>query len=198
MKKFSIIVLLLIVSLSFFGCDTREFSGSLGDKPPQEIDVLDENGATLLVGNNFQYGDGYQGKIEGALDKINKGDTFKVNISFTVSRDLEESLEFGFVDTTKDALGVVDSYWGPLTWNADNDGKPYLFTGGALKAGVTHSASIDLKALADATGPSGAANAIVFQSKGKGKDGEKTGVAGSEGVEGPFIITFTEFTIFRY
>lgn len=38
MKKISIIVLALIVSLSFFGCDDREFSGVATALPPIDVD----------------------------------------------------------------------------------------------------------------------------------------------------------------
>jgi len=137
----------------------------------------------LVLKDNFQYGDGYQGVFaEKRLmngHKIVPGEKYTLKITYTTSRDLEDIINVGLVDTTPAA-----SYWRALSWVGD-EGMAEL---PKSTAGEKISATINFTTTAQATGVSGVANALVFLTKGEGK---KT-VAGS-GVKKPVTLSFTEF-----
>jgi len=138
---------------------------------------------TFKLNDNFQYGDGYQGYF---TDKrlfnghtITAGETYTLKISYSASRDLEDKMMIGLVDTTSQA-----NYWKALTWTNDDD----IIQIPASKAGEKVSATITLKTIADATGDSAPANALVFITEGEGKKG----TAGS-GIKKAVTLDITEF-----
>jgi len=100
------------------------------------------------VKDNFQYGDGYQGTFDDKRlmngHQIVPGENYTLKITYTASRDLEDALMIGLVDTTPAA-----NYWRALSW----------------------AATIELTTIAKSTGVSGSANALVFTSNGEGKKG---------------------------
>ncbi|WP_461257743.1 CIA30 family protein [Treponema sp. R80B11-R83G3] len=137
----------------------------------------------LNLNDNFQYGDGYQGVLSDRRlfngHKIVPGESYTLKITYTASRDLEDVVLVGLVDTTPAA-----KYWTSLSWLGD-DGMVELKQS---KAGEVVSATINFKTVAEATGTSGAANALVFITKGEGKKG----VANS-GKQKAVTLNFTEF-----
>jgi hypothetical protein len=148
---------------------------------------------TLVLTDNFQYGEGYQGGLS-ALDyitgRINTGDEFTLKITFTASRDFEASLHVGLVDQTEAA-----DWWTPLSWPGDPDDPDEVTAidlDGIIKEGQTIAFEVDFTAIASASGNSATANRIVFQTDGDGVQG----TLGS-GVKGPVTLTFTRFEFSR-
>jgi len=141
----------------------------------------------LVLKDNFQYGDGYQGEIRTANllngHKLSVGDKFTVKFTYSTSRDLEEPLEFGFVDTTPAA-----NYWKALSWDDGTD-MPNL---PASKAGEVVSGEFTLTIVSNATAASAAANTFVFTTKGAGRKG-----AANSGVQKPVTLSFKEFTLVK-
>jgi len=139
----------------------------------------------LIVADNFEYGDGYQGNFADKRlfngHKIVPGENYTLKITYTASRDLEDIVEVGLVDTTAAA-----SYWKGLSWDDAKDVKMVQLP--KSKAGETVSATIKLTTLAGATGTSPQANTLTFQTKGEGKKGAK-----GSGVKKAFKLNFTEF-----
>ncbi|MDR2575802.1 MAG: CIA30 family protein [Treponema sp.] len=137
----------------------------------------------LDLRDNFQYGDGYQGVLADKRlfngHKIVPGEKYTLKITYTTSRDLEDIVLVGLVDTTPAA-----SYWKALSWVGD-DGMAEI---PKSKAGEKVSATIEFTTVAQATGVSGSANALVFLTKGEGKKG----VAGS-GAKKAVTLNFSEF-----
>ncbi|GBU26665.1 hypothetical protein R84B8_00175 [Treponema sp. R8-4-B8] len=137
----------------------------------------------LNLNDNFQYGDGYQGVLSDRRlfngHKIVPGESYTLKITYTTSRDLEDIVLVGLVDTTPAA-----SYWKSLSWLGD-EGMAEIKKS---KAGEVVSATITFKTVAEATGTSGSANALVFLTKGEGKKG----VANS-GKQKAVTLNFTEF-----
>jgi len=143
---------------------------------------------SLVLADNFLYGEGYQGKVTSANmlggHKIVAGETYTLNITFTVSRDLENPLNIGFVDTTQAA-----NYWKTLSWDAKiSELSPLVIS--TPKAGQPISATLTLNTVADATGTNANANALIFETKGEGKRGS----AGS-GVKKAVTLDFTQFVL---
>jgi hypothetical protein len=191
MKNISLIaVCLLALSLVFLGCDNNPSSSP-------DAFTHDLGGFNLLMADNFQWGDGYQGTIERpalfAGNQVREGDVFNLKITFTVGRDLEEELYVGLVDR----LPIV-AHWAPLTWSeTEGDGEPYFLNGDVaddeiLKAGKTYSFDFDMVALSSATNATALANSLAFQTAGEGTPGEE-----NSGVQKPFNIIFTEFVFSR-
>ncbi|MDR0455519.1 MAG: CIA30 family protein [Treponema sp.] len=133
--------------------------------------------------DNFQYGDGYQGVFSDKRlfngHKLVPGETFTLKITYTTSRDLEDIVQVGLVDTTPAA-----SYWKPLSWLGD-EGMAEIPTS---KAGEKVSVTLTFTTVAEATGSSGAANALVFLTKGEGKKGTP-----NSGAKKSVTLDFTEF-----
>jgi len=138
---------------------------------------------TLNLNDNFQYGDGYQGVLSDRRlfngHKIVPGESYTLKITYTTSRDLEDIVLVGLVDTTPAA-----SYWKALSWVGD-DGMAEIKKS---KKDEVVSITINFKTTAEATGTSGSANALVFLTKGEGRKG----VANS-GKQKAVALNFTEF-----
>jgi len=141
----------------------------------------------LILKDNFQYGDGYQGDIRTANllngHKLSVGDSFTVKFTYSASRDLEEPLEFGFVDQTPTA-----QYWRALSWEDGTDMPNHP----ATKKGESVTVEMTFKIVKNATSASAGANTFVFSTKGAGKKG----VVGS-GVQKAVTLTFKEFTLVK-
>jgi len=139
----------------------------------------------LTLVDNFEYGDGYQGLVTDKRlfsgHKIVPGEKYTLKITYTTTRDLEDIIEVGLVDNTPAA-----SYWRSLTWDDAKDIKMIELP--KSKAGETVTMTIKFTTIASATGTSGLANALVFQTKGEGKKGSK-----GSGKLKPVTLKFTEF-----
>jgi hypothetical protein len=141
----------------------------------------------LKLDDNFQYGEGYQGKINKANllggYKIVGGETWTVKFTYTASRDLEQDIEAGFVDPSP------PSYWKHLT--SDADGKDgFAFVIPKSKAGEKVTGTWTFKTTKAASSGSANANSFYFDTKGEGKKGS----AGS-GKMKPVTLSFTEFVL---
>jgi len=145
----------------------------------------------LKLSDNFQYGDNYQAVFADKRlmngHKIVPGEKYTLKITYTASRDLENVVEVGLVDTTPQAY---KSYWGALSFKdgAETGSPDGMAVLPKSKAGEVVSATINLKTTAQASGSSGLANALVFGTKGEGK----VGVPGS-GKQKAVTLSFTEF-----
>jgi hypothetical protein len=140
----------------------------------------------LKLADNFQYGDNYQGILSDKRlfngHKIVPGESYTLKITYTASRDLEDILQVGLVDTTPQA-----NYWRSLSWDDNIEGSG-MFELPKSKAGEKISATIQLDTVAGSTGTSGAANALVFGTVGEGKKG-----APNSGVKKAVTLSFSEF-----
>jgi len=141
---------------------------------------------TLVLEDNFEYGNGYQGMVRRPDlmngHRIRTGETYTLKITYSVSRDMENDLAIGFADTTPAA-----NYWKALSWNQRGD-EPPTVTIPASKAGEVVSAEVTITIVAAASGSSPAANMLIFDTVGAGRKGSK-----GSGVQGPITISFTEF-----
>ena len=146
----------------------------------------------LVLADNFQYGEGYQCVFTDKRlmngHKIVAGETYTLKITYTASRDLEDDVMVGLVDTTPQAK--PRAYWGALSFKEEaKEGTPEGMTLiKKSKAGQVVTATITLKTIGDASSSSQPANALVFQTKGEGKAGS----AGS-GKQKAVTFKFTEF-----
>jgi len=142
----------------------------------------------LLLADNFEYGNGYQGTMR-TPDLMNgyrlrTGDTFTLKVTYTASRDLENPLCVGFADTTPAA-----NYWKSLSWTQRGDESPPI-TIPASKAGEKVTAEVTITIVANASGSSAAANSLIFETVGVGRKGSR-----GSGQRGPVVISFTEFVL---
>jgi hypothetical protein len=150
-----------------------------GDLSPMEIRLAD----------NFEYGDNYQAVIADKRlfngHKIVPGEKYTLKITYTASRDLENVVEVGLVDTTPSA-----NYWGALSFRngADTGAPDGMAVLPKSKKDEKVTATIKLTTTAAATGTSGLANALVFGTKGAGRKGTK-----GSGVQKAVTLTCTEF-----
>jgi len=136
----------------------------------------------LTLADNFEYGDGYQAvfsdtRLFNGL-KIGKGEKYTLKITYSASRDLEDVVMVGLVDTSPQA-----SYWKALSWSGD--GMEQIKK---TKAGEVVSATLNFTTLEASTSASAPANALVFQTKGAGKPKTK-----GSGVQKPVTFKVTEF-----
>lgn len=143
----------------------------------------------LTLGDNFQWGTGYQGFRDDAdtfaSSRVSIGDVYSLKFSFVAERDFTDKLYVGLVDPTEAA-----SWWQPLTWPGDPvDPELVAGEGAVIKRGEVVTADLTLIAIADSTADGIAANRIVFQTECEQGTG---GTAGS-GVLGPIVLYFTEF-----
>jgi len=138
---------------------------------------------SLKLNDNFQYGKGYQAYFTDKRlfngHKITTGETYTLKITYSASRDLEDRMMIGLVDTTPQA-----NFWKALTWAEDDE----IAILPASKAGEPVSATITLKTIANATGDSAPANALVFITEGEGKPG-----SANSGVQKAVTLDVTEF-----
>ena len=196
MKKYAwIVALLLALSLAFVGC-----RGEVDENAPQgggggeEGFVHDFGAFELKLGDNYQYGDGYQGNINDAKlmagKRIMAGDAFTLEIEFTVSRSWEagvdEDMQIGLVDRSDTA-----NYWTPLSWTSGDDDSEYSIPASELVTGTTISKTIDFVALRNATGVAVNANDMTFQfdstKAARGQHGSTAALAGE------VTLSFTKF-----
>jgi len=138
---------------------------------------------SFKLNDNFQYGAGYQGYFTDKRlfngHKISAGETYTLKITYSTSRDLEDKMMIGLVDTTQQA-----NFWRALTWATDDE----IAVLPVSKAGEKVSATITLKTIANATGDSAPANALVFITEGEGKQG-----TANSGVQKAVTLDITEF-----
>jgi hypothetical protein len=142
----------------------------------------------LVLADNFQYGETYQGKVTNADmlggHRLAVGETYTLEITYTASRDLEKVINIGFVDTSAAA-----NYWKPLSWDAKvTEWAPT--TTPASKANSSVSQTLTLTIVANPTGASTAANALVFETNGAGRKG-----TANSGVQKPVTLKFTKFVL---
>ncbi|MDR0465598.1 MAG: CIA30 family protein [Treponema sp.] len=144
---------------------------------------------TVLVADNFQYGNGYQAQIKVADlmngHKLTKGDVFVIKATYTVSRDLENPIFVGFADTTPSA-----NYWKTLSYVQKGDEGPPVAFGPAAKAGEVVKIEAVITIERNASNAGAAANALYFETVGKGKKG-----AAGSGELKLFTMEFTEFSL---
>jgi hypothetical protein len=143
----------------------------------------------VILTDNFEYGDNYQAVMSDKRlfngHKIAPGENYTLKITYTASRDLENVVEVGLVDTTPAA-----NYWRGLTFKAgtntgDPDGMAVIKQS---KAGEVVSTTIKFTTVVGATSTSGLANALVFSTKGEGRKGAK-----GSGKQKAVTFKFTEF-----
>ena len=135
---------------------------------------------TVTMTDNFQYGGNWQGHfMEPVLfngNKISKGETYTLKITFTANRDLTNSLWLGLVDPSASA-----GNWKPLSWPSSKD----LCVAGQeikdVKGGVPVSVTLTFTTLQGSTGARPNQNSLVFASR---DDSPK---------KGPVTLSFTEF-----
>jgi hypothetical protein len=191
--------LLAVFGLLMTGCpgDGGGGGGGGGDPKPFYHSLASDSAPfTLVLGDNFEYGEGYQGQVKSAKlfegNKVAKGETFWLDVTFKASRELENALWVGLVDT-------VTGYWNPLTWDGDDDDDE----GGLLApAGKDETyivkkdeeVSILIKMVALKTAPNAGTDYNVLNIQTKG-DGTK-GTSGS-GVKKAVTLTFTKFVFAR-
>jgi len=151
------------------------------------IDVFKE----ITLTDNFEYGEGYQAVLSHKSlfngHKIVPGEKYTLKVTYSTSRDLEDVVQVALVDTTPQAYR---QYWGPLSYrdgakDGDPDGMAQIKKS---KAGESVSATIQFTTSKKASGTSGLANALVFQTKGEGRPGSK-----GSGKQKSVKFTFTEF-----
>lgn len=144
----------------------------------------------LVLADNFEYGDGYQGVIRNPNmlkgHKLTVGDSFTVKFTYSASRDLEDSVEFGFVDVTPSA-----NYWKALSWHDGRTDIPMLSLP-ASKAGEEVSGEFTLTVVNNATSNAAQANGFVFTTKGRGVKG-----ASNSGALKAVTLSFKEFTLVK-
>jgi hypothetical protein len=169
---------------------------------------------TLTIMDNFRYDVGYStalnlGTVSG-WGAIKAGDAFEIDMTFTSSRDFEETLYLYLIDNTEEA-----DYW--LELNNDDDDNEIPETG-VIKAGTTYNYKGVLRAT---RGPIGTdaidnyefaiANSLTFTTGGAGtqspaanddnywNDNPKAGYPAQwGGTKGDPVLTFTKFTITKY
>ena len=164
------------------------------------------SGQKLDLIDRFEYGTTYEGilTVRDMLKghRIAPNESYTLNITFSVSRDLEDKLQAVFVDNTRNkqrenncttgcstgGLGSVltENLWIELS---NNDGTQ---AAGAIKAGQDYTATLKLTTTRRSTGVSRDANALAFFTNGDGRKNFKNG-----GKKGKVTITFKEFVLTR-
>jgi hypothetical protein len=193
-KRILVILLALFVVFAMFGCKDSgtDQQQVIPPPPPPPGDVVIDLGAfNLVLADNFQYGEGYQGVIQKdeivtKMGKFLTGDKFTLEIEFTVSRDLEQELEIGLVDSSQNTWKGNNTYWGEISYDEDLGKEMYSIP--AVNAGATVSKKIDLEAYHPALKADKVSNTIVFGTKGTGNPG-----TANSGVKGPVTVSFTKF-----
>jgi len=188
MKRSLWVLVSLFVVLAMSCASTGGGGGSAEAAPAAAAPAGGNLGAfNLILADNFQYGVTYQGGVTNRNmlngHKIEAGETYTLQVKFTVSRDLEQELEFGFVDTTETA-----NWWTQLSWDDDLKVDPVKIP--APKAGEEISGTYTIKTIRGASGSSANANSLMFYTQGEGVKGR----AGS-GVKKQVTISFSEFIL---
>jgi hypothetical protein len=198
MKKVWLILLavVLVFGLALLGCGSKS-SGT------NEPDPDDPDGPkvvfTLDLTDNFEYGDGYQGLIDGIIKKVNnkvadigkitEGKDYTIRVSFTASREFEGDLQVGIADRDSSV-----SYWKPLTSfdkGGNTDPDSIIATKEEINAATADEPVkkiMTFTAIATAGGTGDNRNSLAFQTTGEGNKGS----AGS-GVKGKVTLSFYDF-----
>ena len=141
---------------------------------------------SLVLEDGFQHGINYLNYIVDPNlmkgHRIQSGESYTLKITFTATRDLEQSLLIGFLDRSP------PTYWQQLSWN-DGQGVR-LAQIDDVKAGVPVTATIELRTLRRAATAAPEANALAFITEGAGRRGRAGG-----GEKGPVTLNFTEFVL---
>jgi len=139
----------------------------------------------LKLADNFQYAENYQGVFADKRlfngHEIAPGENYTLKITYTASRDLEDDVEVGLVDTTQAA-----NFWRSLSWSDDAGIEMVKIK--KSRAGEAVSATVKFTTLAQSTGTSGLANALVFLTRGEGKKGSP-----GSGKQQAVTLSFSEF-----
>jgi len=139
----------------------------------------------VTLTDNFEYGEGYQALLSHKSlmngHKIVPGEKYTLKITYSASRDMEDDLNVGLVDSTPAA-----NYWRSLSWDDSNNIE--MASVPKSKKDEKVSATIQLTTTAGSTGASGLANALCLQTNGAGRKGTK-----GSGVQKAVKLTFTEF-----
>jgi hypothetical protein len=189
MKKALLVLVILSMAMALvLSCGSTGGGGSAPKAAAAVPEGTGDMGAyKLRMMDNFQYGDGYQGLVTDKNllggHKIVPGETWTLKITYSASRDLEDVIEVGIADTTPAA-----NYWAALTW--DDSKNIEMLKLPASKQGEEMSATLTLTTMKAATSAGGAANALVFVTKGEGSKGRP-----GSGVMKPFDLNFTEFVL---
>jgi hypothetical protein len=220
MKKYLwLVALVAALTFVFVGCGG-------GGGPNTDDPIIVDGPDSVTLDGNFRYGTGYQGLVKWS-DLINQsikaGDTYELELEFTVSRDLESKLMWVLVDTSPDA-----GYWKVLTgeWKKVINGVDDSLEGEPDEGGGTPPSEGDIytvppdpeafkatdtisykgKIMAVLPGPAASSN-LAFQSDGSGiKGGPGGGDESADGgfgsgrtgaALGPITLNFTKFTITR-
>ena len=193
MKKYLwIVALLTALSLAFIGCPNGD-NEKEPPEPPEGTPVK-----TLDLTDNFQYGEGYQGLIDGILSQANNltgsiagritaGDQYTLKITFTADRELEDELKLGLVDRDP---GV--SYWKGLSWDssAETDARETIPMAEINAGPVTRIITFNISTTASTA--TAVSNCLVFETNGEGEKG-----AEGSGVKGTVKLIFTEFVFVK-
>jgi|GEM_PF-1473543 len=143
----------------------------------------------LLLRDNFRYGNGYQGLVRDRNllngHRLRKGDTFKLKVTYTASRDLESGLLVGFVD-------MDGSRWKTLSYTQKEIEPSDVILGPASKAGEEVSSEVIITILTNASSARQAANTLVFENIGQGRHGRA-----NSGVQKAVTIYFSEFVLIK-
>ena len=202
MKKYSwILVLLMALVLGLVGCDS---GGSSGDPVgPTEFE--------LVLGDNFNYGHGYQTGTDGSphintsayfKGSVVIGETYVIKFTVVADRDLEDALDFGFVDPSAAA-----GYWRKLTASytagpaedKETEEPPEAW----IEAGEEYEVEFDMLVIANPAGSGDDHSKLYFQTSGQCvledclTNCDWTAGRKGEGLIGPVTLTFTNFTLAR-
>jgi len=154
------------------------------DLPPGNLGAFE-----LTLNDNFFYGNGYQGLIRDRNllngKTLKKGDIYKLKVTYTASRDLENDLNVGFVDT-------VGGKWTTLSYTQKDIEQPNVVLGHASKAGEEVSSEVIISVIKSARISSATANTLVIETIGEGKHRSR-----NSGVQGPVTISFSEFVLMK-
>jgi len=135
---------------------------------------------SVTLTDNFKYGGNWQGHfMEPALfngNKIGKGETYTLKITFTADRDVEQSIFVGLVDPSPSAKN-----WRPLSWISSKD---LCDVGQEIKApkkGEVVSVTLTFTTVNSSSGAKPNQNSLVFASRDVNDK------------KGPVTLNFTEF-----
>jgi uncharacterized repeat protein (TIGR02543 family) len=186
MKKVWLVLLAVVLVFGFavLGC-----GGGGGEE------IVEGGGGTLnppatLELTENTYSTGYQAFVN-VGKAIKKDDEWKIDVKFTVSRDVPGGIQIGLVDTVTD-------YWNPLSWDKDaKEGEPgAIFNTGALVEGEEYTLNKTFIALKDSGGAGTTYNRLVFQTEKeyeRATSEEGSSISAAQ-TPGPITITFTGVT----
>jgi len=168
------------------------FRDTSGKRPtPQEIDNNlppgDLGAFEITMKDNFYYGNGYQAYIRerNLLNgyRLKKGDTYLLKVTYTASRDLENDLLVGFVDTE-------GGKWITLSYTQKDIEPPNVVLGRASKAGEEISSEAVITIVKSARTSNMRGNTLVLETLGQGKHRSF-----NSGIQGEVTISFSKFVL---